>query len=189
MAVKLPEERKRKKKKKKTTYTQNPAPPPLLSSRGSTFPLRSTWLISICEGQGTPAGEVKNGAAHVRGRPAHPGPLPDQRDCWKAIDSFWQRPGEKYFDHVTLYKLTSLLHVWNFYRRYKYRVCNRPQNPAPLSPPPPRGKPLPPASGSAGCKGLGQAKLRFKTNYRKQNATSQQPDIYIDIYIDRYIYI
>ena len=121
-----PRNKKKEEKKKKPPHTHTP---PFLPEAAS-FNWGSTWLIYICEGQGTPAGEVKNGAAHVRGRLAHPGLLPDKRDCWKAIDSFWQRQGEKYFDHVTLYKLTSLLHVWNFYRRYKYHVCNRPQNPA-----------------------------------------------------------
>lgn len=48
-----------------------------------------------------------------------------QRHGGAAIDSCWQQPGGKYFDHVTRHKRTSLLHVWNFYRRYKHRVHNR----------------------------------------------------------------
>lgn len=119
--------RKGKKKQQKTNQQNQNA---TLSSWGSNFQLRDHMANLHMWRSGTPAGEVKNGAAHVRGRRAHPGPLPDKRDCWKAIDSFWQRQGEKYFDHVTLYKLTSLLHVWNFYRRYKHRVCNQPQKPA-----------------------------------------------------------
>lgn len=52
---------------------------------------------------------------------AAPGPLPERRACWKAIDSFWQRQRGKYFGHVTPHKRTSPLRVCNLYRR-----CHRP---------------------------------------------------------------
>lgn len=70
-----------------------------------------------------------SGAGRGIPRPgAAPGPLPERRGCWKAIDSFWQRQRGKYFDHVTPHKRSSSLRVCNLHKR-----CHRPG-----TPPPPR---------------------------------------------------
>lgn len=60
---------------------------------------------------------------------AAPGPLPERRGCWKAIDSFWQRQRGKYFDHVTPHKRSSSLRVCNLHRR-----CHRAGTPPPPRP-------------------------------------------------------
>lgn len=68
---------------------------------------------------------------------AAPGPPPERRGCWKAIDSSWQRQRGKYFHHVTPHKRTGSLRVCNLPGR-RQRAGTPP--PPPLPPPSPAGK-------------------------------------------------
>lgn len=117
-----------------------------------------TVLLLPCEGRENlppKAAEARRGpctaghkhAAHAR-RPhrwgrgiaprpgAAPGPLPERRGCWKAIDSFWQRQKGKYFDHVTPHKRTSSLRVCNLHRRATGPGPRRPPESVPAFPVP-----------------------------------------------------
>lgn len=60
------------------------------------------WAQTCCPH--LPVPPVRAGASRRPG--GAPGPLPERRGCWKAIDSFWQRQRGKYFDHVTPHKWT-----------------------------------------------------------------------------------
>lgn len=100
-----------------------------------------------------PAASVRAGASRRPG--GAPGPLPERRGCWKAIDSFWQRQRGKYFDHVTPHKWTSSLRVCNLHGR-----CHRPGTPpAPCLRPPLSRPRVPPGE----C--LDQAQLRQNSIY------------------------